>query len=77
MRVRNPNHLSYLLRIWKDSDDGEWHATLQDVISGDCFHYATLYESYVNLKEFTREGAQIETKITLEPFDTLNFQAGK
>ena len=76
MRVRNPNHLSYLLRIWKDSEDGDWHATLQDVISGECFHFATLYELYVNLKEFTREDIKIQMQVPLEPFDNLNLHAG-
>jgi hypothetical protein len=62
MPEKNRNYLSYLLRIWKDSADGEWHATLQDVFSGDCYHFATLFELYVNLQELTSGNRQGNNK---------------
>ena len=42
MREMNCNYLSYLLRVWKDSIDGEWHATIQDVISGESCRFGLL-----------------------------------
>jgi hypothetical protein len=77
MKTQNSNHLSYLLRIWNDNDGGEWHATVQDVISGECFHYATLYELYVNLKEFTREDGHIRQQILLKTADSMYVNTGK
>ncbi|MAT44071.1 MAG: hypothetical protein CL609_17185 [Anaerolineaceae bacterium] len=62
MPEKNRNYLSYLLRIWKDSADGEWHATLQDVFSGDSYHFATLFELYVNLQELTSGNRQENNK---------------
>ncbi len=53
MREQNCNYLSYLLRIWQDSSDGEWHATLQDVFGDDCYHFASLTELYRNLEALT------------------------
>ncbi len=55
MTELNSDYQSYLLRIWKDSPEGDWHATLQDVFSSESRHYATLYELYVNLWEMTSE----------------------
>ena len=55
MQTATSTYLSYLLRVWRDVGDGEWHATLQDVASGECHHFATLDELYVNLQLFTSE----------------------
>lgn len=49
MPDQTSHHLSYLVRIWKDSGDGEWHATLQDIFEGNRYHFASLHELYVNL----------------------------
>ncbi len=53
MREQKCNYLSYLLRIWQDSSDGEWHATLQDVFGDDCYHFASLPELYRNFEVLT------------------------
>ena len=74
MHEQNINYFSYLLRIWKDSVDGEWHASLQDVISGECHHYPTLYELYVNLWELT---SQEGNKPQRNPFETFLKQQVK
>ena len=55
MRESQSNYLSYLLRIWQDSDNGEWHATLQDVFQEECHHYVSLPALYKKLEEVTRE----------------------
>lgn len=69
MRDSYCNYLSYLLRIWQDSTNGEWHATLQDVFQDKSFHFATLQELYVNLEEMTSDRGEISLKHTQEPFD--------
>lgn len=53
MRDQNCNYLSYLLRIWQDSNKGEWHATLLDVFGDDCYHFANLSELYRSLETMT------------------------
>ncbi len=42
---------SYLLRVWKENPAGEWRATLQNVVSGECRHYASLTDLYVLLDQ--------------------------
>ena len=74
MYEQKSNYFSYLLRVWKDSVDGEWHASLQDVISGECHHYPTLYELYVNLWELT---SQEGNKPERNPFETYIKQHTK
>ena len=69
MRDSYCNYLSYLLRIWQDSTNGEWHATLQDVFQDKSFHFATLKELYVNLEAMTTEQSDLSLKQTQEPFD--------
>jgi hypothetical protein len=68
MHEQNINYFSYLLRVWKDSVDGEWHASLQDVVSGECHHYPTLYELYVNLWDLTNENVNNPDRSPFEPF---------
>jgi hypothetical protein len=53
MREQSLNYHSFLLRIWEQ--DGEWRATLQEVSSGECKHYASLFELYVKLLELTND----------------------
>ena len=35
---------SYLLRVWKEDPDGELRASLRNVSSGECRHYASLID---------------------------------
>ena len=49
MRDHNGHYLSYLVRIWKDSAEGDWRAIIQDVFDGNRYHFASLHELYVNL----------------------------
>ena len=69
MRESDCNYLSYLLRIWQDSTNGEWHATLQDVFQDESFHFATLKELYVNLEEMTSDPGEISVEHAKRPFD--------
>ena len=74
MYEQKSNYFSYLLRVWKDSVDGEWHASLQDVISGECHHYPTLYELYVNLWELTSENVNHPDRNLFETFLKQNVK---
>lgn len=69
--LRDPNyqHLSFLLRIWKDGRDGEWRATLQNVINGKCYHFASLNELYANLQDLT---SHLEVEHQQTPFEPVN-----
>ena len=42
MRADNPVYQSYLLRMWRESVDGEWHASLQDVATSECENFSNL-----------------------------------
>jgi hypothetical protein len=46
MKPYHGHYLSYLLRIWKDSSDGEWRASLQEVTSGDYQTFANIASLY-------------------------------
>lgn len=67
MCEQKSTYQSYLIRIWRDSDEGDWHVTLQNVISGACYHFASLYELYINLGELTRGKANDLSPSTNEP----------
>lgn len=66
MQEQNFHYLSYLLRIWQDNLNGEWHATLQDVFSDESYSFATLQGLYANLEELTSEKAY---QYQINPFD--------
>jgi len=51
MRANNPVYQSYLLRMWRESEDGEWHASLQDVATSECRHFADLASLFTFLCE--------------------------
>ena len=42
MKATNPVYQSYLLRMWRESKDGEWHASLQDVATSECKNFSNL-----------------------------------
>ena len=42
MRAENPVYQSYLLRMWRENKDGEWHASLQDVATSECENFSNL-----------------------------------
>jgi hypothetical protein len=49
MRAHNPVYQSYLLRMWRESADGEWHASLQDVATSECKNFPNLASLFVYL----------------------------
>jgi rubrerythrin len=48
------NQYSYLLRIWKDSSDGEWRASLKDLITMENHHFANLEAVFAHLCQTAR-----------------------
>jgi len=42
METNNPVYQSYLLRMWRESGDGEWHASLQEVATSECKNFPNL-----------------------------------
>lgn len=77
MREQNCNYLSYLLRIWQDSNDGEWHATLQDIFGDECCHFANLSELYRNLDVMTSKKRIHLQEALYEPFDNQYLEIQK
>jgi hypothetical protein len=60
------HYLSFLLRIWKDSMNGEWRATLQNVVTGECRHYATLPDLFSFLENQTIQPMIIPSRTNFE-----------
>ena len=42
MCAEQTNYRSFLLRLWQEGSHREWRAALQDVITGQRQHFATL-----------------------------------
>lgn len=42
---------SYLLRIWRESTDGEWRASLQNVVTGECHNFPNLQAMFDYLEQ--------------------------
>jgi hypothetical protein len=48
MTKEQPEYLSYLLRLWRTEGVGQaaiWHASLEDPLSGESYHFASLEEA--------------------------------
>lgn len=51
MSTHNPVYQSYLLRMWRESSDGEWHASLQDVATSECKNFPNLVSLFAFLSD--------------------------
>ena len=58
MDIANLPYQSYLLRMWKERVEGGWRATLQDIATGECKHFATLEEMFKYLVSAADRRAQ-------------------
>lgn len=54
---------SYLLRLWRESINGEWRASLQNVSTGQCRYFASLSQLCNFLEETTRSPRRVWTEI--------------
>jgi hypothetical protein len=44
---------SYLFRTWKETERGEWRASIQDVVTNECHLFSSLDALFNFLKEQT------------------------
>ena len=42
MKPKSGYYKSYLLRMWRESLEGEWRASLQDVVTCESHHFPTV-----------------------------------
>ena len=42
MNTDRPEYRSFLLRMWRESADGEWRSSLQDTVSSKTYFFADL-----------------------------------
>jgi hypothetical protein len=42
LKTNRPEYRSYLLRMWRESADGEWRSSLQDTVSCKTYFFADL-----------------------------------
>ena len=47
MLGNNQIYQSYILRLWRESEDEEWRASLQNVTSGDVKNFASLSDLFM------------------------------
>ncbi len=55
-RLAGSDYQSYLIRLWRDGDVGEWRASAQAVVSGEIVRFATLSALYAFLTTRTQTG---------------------
>jgi hypothetical protein len=53
--MSRPLPQSYLLRLWRDKPAGKWHASLQDVRSGERIGFADLERLFAYLRRLTKD----------------------
>jgi hypothetical protein len=63
MHKEQPDYLSYLLRLWRGSDEEEavWRASLESPVTGERRGFSSLTELFAFLEKETGPGARGET----------------
>lgn len=51
-------YVAWLLRVWRDGDDGVWHASLQAIDGRPPLGFADLEHLFAFLSELTDAGAE-------------------
>jgi len=51
MRANRRLYQSYLLRMWRESVNGEWRASLQNVATSECQNFADLEALFAYLRD--------------------------
>jgi hypothetical protein len=57
MRANSRLYQSYLLRMWRESLDGEWRASLQSVATSECRNFPDLEALFAYLRAETEQKA--------------------
>ena len=62
MGKKQPNYISYLLRVWRANGNGEiaWRASLESPHTGERTGFANLDELFVFLRQQIDEGQNLE-----------------
>jgi len=55
MLGNNRIYQSYILRLWRESVDGEWRASLQNVTSGDVNNFGSLSDLFMFICQKTEQ----------------------
>jgi hypothetical protein len=72
MLGNNRFYQSYILRLWRESADGEWRASLQNVTSGDVKNFPSLSDLFMFICTKT-EQPPIQTLLNGET-DPINIR---
>lgn len=49
LRVNSAHYQSYLLRLWREGNKGDWRVSLEDIRTGERKYFADLAEMFVYL----------------------------
>lgn len=71
MKVPPTTYESYLLRLWCEKDGADWRASLENIVTHECHHFANLYSLFKFINEMTGE-----TNIKIE-IENLAVQRSK
>ena len=70
MLGNNRLYQSYILRLWRESVDGEWRASLQNVTSGDVKNFGSLSDLFTFICQRTDQPPiQILTNEETDPIN--------
>lgn len=71
----NPNYQSYLLRLWRDSADQPWRATLHSTASGEKFVFVGVDALFTFLAEQLALDAESRKRLSVALWPLANSPA--
>ena len=63
MKPKTGYYKSFLLRMWRESMEGEWRASLQDVVTCESHHFPTIAALMEYLAVENQNGTATKIKI--------------
>jgi len=60
-KIQSAHYKAYLLRLWREGEDGDWRAILEDAHSDSRRGFANLETLIEHLRELTEAGKHPET----------------
>jgi hypothetical protein len=64
MRSNILMYQSYLLRLWRESNDGDWRASLQNIATGKCVNFSSMAALCAHLEDCANEPQRAWEEIT-------------
>lgn len=55
---------SYLLRLWRESIDGEWRASLQNIATGKCVNFSSMAQLCAYLEDCAEQPQNLWEEIS-------------